>query len=114
VAEIIWGFPPDDRAGGLEKVWRSDGTDLADTTDSPCDAQLLEEVQAGCLRKQSSERRRQAASRCGQEQRYGKVHEERLEHGPRLGRGDAACVQGALHWGIPHGLLNAPLIHGEL
>ena len=37
-------------------------------------------MQAGRLRKQSSERGGQAASRCGQEQLHGEVYEERLEH----------------------------------
>lgn len=36
-------------------------------------------MQAGRLRKQSSERGRQAASRCGQEQLHGEVHEGCLE-----------------------------------
>jgi hypothetical protein len=50
--------------------------------------ELREEVQAGRLRKQSSERRRQAASRCGQEQLHGEVHKECLERwcGPRARR----------------------------
>ena len=39
-------------------------------------------MQAGRLRKQSGERGRQAASRCGQEQLHGEVHEDFLE---RLG-----------------------------
>ena len=36
-------------------------------------------MQARRLRKSSSERGRQAASRCGQEQLHGEVHEGRLE-----------------------------------
>ena len=45
-------------------------------------------MQAGRLRKQSSERRRQAASRRGQEQLHGEVYEECLK---RLGA-DQGCA----------------------
>ena len=59
--------------------------------------ELREEVQARRLRQQSGERGGQAASRCGQEQLHGEVHEDGLDRwrGPT---GDSQCMGSRSDW----------------